>query len=1102
MKKNDRSFGFGGVGALLVLLATQPSFGAGNATRVFLRGQVPPAVARLRAMDGLPAARQLQVSIGLPVRNPAGLSALLHGLYDPASASYHHYLTPQQFAQSFGPSAADYQTVIDYATRHGLQVAGVHASHLVLDVVGSVADIENTFQVKLRVYPHPKESRTFFAPDAEPSVDASLPVRLLSISGLDNYFRTQPASLHFTPSSGPPGATPDAGTGSGPGGTYMGHDFRQAYLPGNKLNGSGQSVALLEFDGYYASDIAAYETAAKLPPVPLTNVAVNGGVGSPGSGEEEVALDIEMAISMATNVTQVLVYEAPGGTAWPTILSQIADDNLAGQISCSWYSGGGGPDPASEQIFQQMAAQGQSFLTSSGDADAYVGAVSFPDDSPNITIVGGTTLTTVARSGGWSSESAWNRGLDTTSGQYVGTGGGISSSYPIPFWQQGVNSFLTNGGSPLARNVPDVALTADNIYVYHGNGQKDTVGGTSCAAPLWAGLLALVNQQAVAAGQPVVGFINPAIYEIANESIYAAAFHDITTGSNAWANSPNAFYAVPGYDLCTGLGTPKGSGLINALVSPDPLIIVSNGGFYAVGTPAGTFNLASQTYYLTNSSASTLTWSLLNTSVWLSASATGGQLVAGASASVVIGLNAAASNLIAGTYTANLWFSNATSHVGHSRFFTLTTSDPLVLLPPTSLFFSGPPGGPFAAAPSAVTLTNASNSNLNWAMNSSSAWLAPSPASGSLFPGAQATVTFNPTLAAANLLDGYYPTVFQVTNLASQFVQVVTGVVNVGIVENGGFETGDFTGWTFVGNTSGNGSIYNGVVGVNSLADGSGPNFIHSGNYGLFLGDTNLATVSQILQTTPGQTYRLSFWLDNPTSGAGQQFLVNWITNSAGTNQLYLRNDPPVFAWMNLVFTVQATETNTLLQFGAENPPDGFGLDDISLVALAAPVFTSQPTNQTVLVGNPAALSGTVRGIAPLAFQWFMNGTNLASAAAVAGATSNVLVFSPAAFANSGGYSLVVTNNYGAVTSSLATLTVVLPPGFSNVVVNPDGSCRLNLLGTPQFTYVLAAATNLAGPANWQPVATNTLNSSGLWQFTDAAATNFPQRFYQLQEVP
>ena len=157
----------------------------------------------------------------------------------------------------------------------------------------------------------------------------------------------------------------------------------------------------------------------------------------------------------------------------------------------------------------------------------------------------------------------------------------------------------------------------------------------------------------------------------------------------------------------------------------------------------------------------------------------------------------------------------------------------------------------------------------------------------------------------------------------------------------------------------------------------------------------------------------------------------------------------PVLAWTNLVFTVQATETNTLLQFGAENPPDGFGLDDISLVALAAPVFTSQPTNQTVLVGNPAALSGSVRGIAPLAFQWFMNGTNLASAAAVAGATSNVLVFSPAAFANSGSYSLVVTNNYGAVTSSLATLTVVLPPGFSNVVVNPDGSCRLDLLGTP-----------------------------------------------------
>ena len=242
--------------------------------------------------------------------------------------------------------------------------------------------------------------------------------------------------------------------------------------------------------------------------------------------------------------------------------------------------------------------------------------------------------------------------------------------------------------------------------------------------------------------------------------------------------------------------------------------------------------------------------------------------------------------------------------------------------------------------------------------------------------------------------------------------------------------------------------------------------------------------------------------MDNPTAGAGQQFLVNWNTNGASTNQIYSLNDPPVMPWTNLVFAVQATDTNTTLQFGAENPPNGFGLDDIHLISLSPPVFTSQPTNQTVLSGSNASFSGTVRGVAPFAYQWLENGANLFNGANVSGATSNVLTFSPAVFANGGNYTLVVTNNYGAVTSSIATLTVIIPPGISNVLANPDGSFSLNLLGTPQSTYVLEAATNLSTPANWQPIATNTLDNSGVWLFTDASATNFPQRFYLLRVAP
>ena len=126
---------------------------------------------------------------------------------------------------------------------------------------------------------------------------------------------------------------------------------------------------------------------------------------------------------------------------------------------------------------------------------------------------------------------------------------------------------MANQGSTTMRNMPDVALTAENVYV-RANGINYTVGGTSCAAPLWAGFAALVNQQAVSSGEASIGFINPGIYAIGLGTIYASAFHDITTGNNTRPGSPTRFYAVTGYDLCTGWGTPAGQNLIDALVGP------------------------------------------------------------------------------------------------------------------------------------------------------------------------------------------------------------------------------------------------------------------------------------------------------------------------------------------------------------------------------------------------------------------------------------------------------------------------------------------------------------------------------------------------------
>jgi len=1082
---------------------------AGAVDRQVLRSHVPAALARfkLEPLGRLPATNRLQLAIALPLRNTNELAQLLQGLYNPASLRFRHYLSPEQFTMQFGPTESDYQRVIHFAQENGMNVTATHPNRVVLDVAGTVADIENMFHVKMFVYQHPREPRAFYAPDAEPTVDVGLTVPILSISGLDNYALPRPAGLRLTPPNQSPGPRPDIG--SGPGGAYLGKDFRNAYVPGSQLDGTGQSVALVEFDAYYTNDITAYETLAGLPRVKLTNIPVDGGFGTPGAWNNEVSVDIEMVIAMATNVANVLVYEAPdvgSSVSWLDLLSRIATDNLAAQISCSWGSGIDTPYPAGEQIFQQMAAQGQSFFAGAGDTEAWTGFLSFPADSPSITLVGGTTLTMTSQGGARVSETVWNQGLDTyndtSEGEYLGTAGGISTNFSIPVWQQGINSFLTNGGSPEARNIPDVALTAQNIYLKYANGSGETVDGTSCAAPLWAGFMALVNQQAAAGGQPRVGFINPAIYEIANESIYGACFNDIVTGNNTWPGSPKAFYAVPGYDLCTGLGTPKGTNLINALVSPDPLMVVSNGGFNALGTPAGNFNVVAQTYYLTNAGTASLDWTLINTSAWLNVSNGGGRLAPGAGDAVTVSLNTVASNLTAGTYSTSLWFSNVTSGVGHSRFFTLRMSDSLVISPPAQMLFKGPSGGPFTPSSQGIILSNGSADTLNWGIINTSAWFNVSPATGSLAPGAQTNVAFMTAPAATNLSDGFYTNLIQVTNLISQHVHPVTGILSVSIVQNGGFEAGDFSDWTLAG-FGGNPltSFSDGVVDANSFGNAKniGGEFVHSGVFGAALGDTNIATLSQTLPTVPGRKYLLSFWLDNPQSGPGQQFLVNWNANRTGSNQIYYVTNPPVMPWRKLTFVVTAADTNTVLQFGAENDPFGFGLDDVSVVAVFPPSVTSQPTNLTLVTGGTAVFSAMASGTGPLAYQWTYNGTNLANSPGVSGAATTNLTLTDVSTNSTGNYWLVVTNAYGSITSSVATLTVVLPPSIVGIAANPDGSVTLSLAGSPGTSCILESTTNLASPTGWLPVTTNVFEPTGVWQFNDTGTADYPQRFFRLK---
>jgi len=531
-----------------------------SAERQILSGHVPSAVQKFVSNGTPDPSRRLNLAISLPVRNREALDVFLKEISDPSNPNYRRYLTPEQFAENYGATLDDYQSVIKFVTAAGLTVTNTHGNRLVLSVEGAVSDIEKAFHVKMRTFPHPSEARSFYAPDTEPSLDLKTPI--LKIGGLDNY-----ALPHSNAKSKPLAATANAG--SGPVGSYGGNDFRTAYVPGTQLDGSNQRLALLEFDGYYSNDIAAYRTTFGLPNITLTNVAVDGGVSIVTGNNFEVALDIEIAIAMAPGLSEILVYEAPNPSPWVDILSKIADDNLARQISCSWSSNSG-PDAAAEQIFQQMAAQGQSFFAASGDSDAYTGPIPFPCDSPNITVVGGTTLTMNGTAASYLSEVVWNWGFVSSANppRYIGGSGGVSTYYPIPAWQQFVN-MTANGGSSTMRNIPDVALTADNVYVRYDNGANGgqaIAGGTSCAAPLWAAFTAMVNQQASINLMPPVGFLNPTIYALEwNGS--TELFHDINAGNNFSDISPSAFSAVSGFDLCVGWGTPNGRSLIFALAA-------------------------------------------------------------------------------------------------------------------------------------------------------------------------------------------------------------------------------------------------------------------------------------------------------------------------------------------------------------------------------------------------------------------------------------------------------------------------------------------------------------------------------------------------------
>lgn len=513
---------------------------AGAQPRAILSTQLPAAVAsHVATRVGAPSpGTRMHLSVALPLTNEAGLDAFLADIYNPDSPNFRHYLSVADFTARFGPTAADYNKAAAFFAAQGLTVKADAPNHFLIQVDGSVADIQRVFHVSMGLYQHPTENRRFMAPDREPTLDLSVPV--LHVTGLDNYQLPRPRLLRKVATRG--------GTGSGPGGYFIGSDARTAYYGAGALNGSGQSLGLMELAGYNIADIDAYFT--KFGPPLTTNVV---GISTDGASltctggcdDSEQVLDVEYSIAMAPGLTQVQVYV---GKNAEDVLNRMASDNTSLQLSTSW--GWSVKEfPTDDPLFKEMAAQGQSFLTASGDYSSLQASGPWPEEDVNLTAVGGTDLKTTGAGGPWAGETGWS-----------GSAGGPSvdksiliAPYQLPFIT------TANMGSTTLRNVPDIAAVANNFYICSDGKCDGGWAGTSFASPIWTGFIALANQQAAADHKPPVGFVNPTFYALAGAAKYKKEFHDIVKGTSG------LYTAGPVYDLVTGLGSPKGPTLINAL---------------------------------------------------------------------------------------------------------------------------------------------------------------------------------------------------------------------------------------------------------------------------------------------------------------------------------------------------------------------------------------------------------------------------------------------------------------------------------------------------------------------------------------------------------
>ena len=484
------------------------------------------------------------IELILRLKERVNMEDLAKSVSTPSSPRFRKYYSPEEINALSAPSTQDYAALLAQLSSKGFKVVSESKSHLFVTVRADHAQVEKTFSTSFRTS---NANAKFVGFAKQASIPSGLDL-VASVSGMDQTSRMRP---HFK--------VPNAAVSKVKAITQdiikTSYGFKPIHAAG--IKGKGQQIAVATYDGFHLTDIQTFFTKSKISPAPVVDqVKFNGDPAIQEDSAAETALDAEFSGMMAPDAQIHVFASAENSDAGELALfTAILDDNRAKTVNYSWGTCETKVTPEHQadmdKVYARAAAQGTTILVASGDSGADgcgdgTKIADWPASEPYALAVGGTSF---ALNGSQLNESGWTDG-----------GGGVSGLYALPDYQSNFQSPYNK------RSMPDVAFNADQntgeqIWTSYPDGTPHwlTIGGTSMAAPQWAGFIALVNQARANAGKSSIGFVNPVLYAM-SASDKAKSLHDITQGNNG-------FPAGPGWDAVTGFGSPQADQLLQYLVN-------------------------------------------------------------------------------------------------------------------------------------------------------------------------------------------------------------------------------------------------------------------------------------------------------------------------------------------------------------------------------------------------------------------------------------------------------------------------------------------------------------------------------------------------------